>query len=81
MFRFFRLFRFCIYGLDHLKAKRNGLYRLVWAKMCHWSNRASIVRELEGLDDQISVNMVEHAPHEKNLGWEYVYNEDNIDSG
>ena len=23
--------------------------------------------------------MVEHAPHEKNLGWEYVYNENNID--
>ena len=51
----------------------------VWAKLCHWSNRAAIVRELEGLEDQISVNMVEHAPHEKNLGWEYVYNENNID--
>ena len=47
--------------------------------MPHWSNRAAIVRELEGLEDQISVNMVEHAPHEKNLGWEYVYNENNID--
>lgn len=23
--------------------------------------------------------MVEHAPYEKNLGWEYVYNENNID--
>ena len=22
-----------------------GRYRLVWAKLCHWSNRASIVRE------------------------------------
>lgn len=66
-------------GADELKAEGNGRYRLVWAKLCHWSNRASIVRELEGLDDQISVNMVEHAPHEKNLGWEYVYNEQNID--
>ena len=52
-----------------------GRYRLVWAKLCHWSNRAATVRELEGLEDQISVNMVEHAPYEKNLGWEYVYNE------
>ena len=25
-----------------------GRYRLVWAKLCHWSNRASIVRELLG---------------------------------
>ena len=47
--------------------------------MCHWSNRASIVRELEGLEDQISVNMVSQAHHEKNLGWEYVYNENNVD--
>ena len=23
-----------------------GRYHLVWAKLCHWSNRASIVREL-----------------------------------
>ncbi len=51
-------------------------YRLVWAKLCHWSNRCSIVRELEGLQDAISVNMVEHAAHEKDLGWEYVYNRD-----
>lgn len=62
-----------------LKAEGNGRYRLVWAKLCHWSNRASIVRELEGLDDQISVNLVSHAKHEKNLGWEYVYNEDYTD--
>ena len=26
-----------------------GRYHLVWAKLCHWSNRASIVRELLGL--------------------------------
>lgn len=66
-------------GEKDLKAEGNGRYRLVWAKLCHWSNRAAIVRELEGLEDHISVNMVEHAPHEKNLGWEYVYNEGNID--
>ena len=66
-------------GENDLKAEGNKRYRLVWAKLCHWSNRAAIVRELEGLEDQISVNMVEHVPHEKNLGWEYVYNENNID--
>lgn len=66
-------------GENDLKAEGNKRYRLVWAKLCHWSNRAAIVRELEGLEDQISVNMVEHAPHEKNLGWEYIYNENNID--
>lgn len=66
-------------GENDLKAEGNKRYRLVWAKLCHWSNRAAIVRELEGLEDQISVNMVEHAPHEKSLGWEYVYNENNID--
>ena len=55
-----------------------GRYRLVWAKLCHWSNRASIVRELLGIDG-ISVNMVEHGKHEKNLGWEFVYDEGNVD--
>ena len=62
-------------GENDLNAEGNKRYRRGWAKLCHWSNRAAIVRELEGLEDQISVNMVEHAPYEKNLGWEYVYNE------
>lgn len=66
-------------GPDDLKAEGGGRYRLVWAKLCHWSNRAAIVRELEGLDDQISVNLVAHGDHEKNLGWEFVYSKDNVD--
>lgn len=66
-------------GENDLKSEGNQRYRLIWAKLCHWSNRASIVRELEGLEDQISVNMVSQAHHEKNLGWEYVYNENNVD--
>ena len=66
-------------GENDLKAEGNQRYRLIWAKLCHWSNRDSIVRELEGLEDQISVNMVSQAHHEKNLGWEYVYNENNVD--
>lgn len=32
-----------------------------------------------GLDEAISVNMVDHADHEKNLGWEFVYDKDNVD--
>lgn len=55
-----------------------GRYRLVWAKLCHWSNRAAIVRELLGIDG-ISVNKVDHGVHEKNLGWEFTYDEGNID--
>lgn len=66
-------------GEGQLRAEGNGRYRLIWAKLCHWSNRASIVRELEGLEDQISANLAGHAPHEKNLGWEYVYNENHTD--
>lgn len=56
-----------------------GRYHLVWAKLCHWSNRASIVRELLGLEEAISVNLVEHGQHEKNLGWEFIYDENNVD--
>lgn len=65
--------------LEKEKSGRKGRYHLVWAKLCHWSNRASIVRELLGLEDAISVNMVDHAKHEKNLGWEFVYDKDHID--
>ena len=56
-----------------------GRYRLVWAKLCHWSNRASIARELLGLEEAISVNLVEHTQHEKNLGWEFIYDENHVD--
>ncbi|MFT3985276.1 MAG: glutathione S-transferase C-terminal domain-containing protein [Lachnospiraceae bacterium] len=55
-----------------------GRYRLVWAKLCHWSNRASIVRELLGLD-AISVNMVSHSDINENVGWEFTYDENNTD--
>lgn len=56
-----------------------GRYRLCWAKLCHWSNRASIVRELLGLEDVISATIVDQRPHEKNLGWEFTSEEDCID--
>lgn len=45
-----------------------GRYRLIWAKGCHWSNRASIVRELLGLEDAIGINLVGRGKHEQDLG-------------
>ncbi|GIO66553.1 glutathione S-transferase C-terminal domain-containing protein [Paenibacillus sp. JTLBN-2024] len=56
-----------------------GRYRLIWAKGCHWSNRASIVRELLGLEEAISINLVGHGRHEQDLGWEFIYDENNVD--
>ncbi|WMT38982.1 glutathione S-transferase C-terminal domain-containing protein [Paenibacillus sp. D2_2] len=56
-----------------------GRYRLIWAKGCHWSNRASIVRELLGLEEFISINLVGRGQHEQNLGWEFIFDENNTD--
>lgn len=56
-----------------------GRYRLIWAKGCHWSNRASIVRELLGLEEAISINLVGRGKHEQDLGWEFVYDENGVD--
>ncbi|MBE5989778.1 MAG: glutathione S-transferase [Paenibacillaceae bacterium] len=61
-----------------LKAER-GRYRLFWAKGCHWSNRASIVRELLGLEEAIGINLVGHSKENSAYGWEFVYNEDRKD--
>ncbi len=65
-------------GEEDLKAE-NGKYRLFWAKGCHWSNRASIVRELLGLEDAIGINLVGHSKENRSYGWEFVYNEDKKD--
>ena len=50
-----------------------GKYRLFWAKGCHWSNRASIVRDLLGLQDVISVNIVglSDEPERRQYGWDF----------
>ncbi|MGX7205856.1 glutathione S-transferase C-terminal domain-containing protein [Enterococcus pingfangensis] len=56
-----------------------GRYRLIWAKGCHWSNRSSIVIELLGLQGAVSVNLVGRTPRDKDLGWEFVYDADNLD--
>lgn len=54
-------------------------YRLIWAKGCNWSNRASIVIDLLGLENTISVNLVGRQKREKDYGWEFVYDTDNRD--
>ena len=46
-----------------------GQYRLFWAKGCHWSNRASIVRELLGLEDVIGVQIVTSTGQSNQYGW------------
>lgn len=55
-------------GKNPVEADR---YVLFWGKGCHWSNRASITRELLGLD-VIKVEIVGQEEHEKPLGWEFV---------
>ncbi len=59
-------------GEEQLKAE-SGKYRLLWAKGCHWSNRASIVRELLGLEDAISINIVDHTGESNTYGWGFPY--------
>ena len=61
-------------GENDLKAEK-GRYRLFWAKGCHWSNRAAIVRELLGLQDAISVNIVGHTGETNKYGWGFPDNE------
>ena len=65
-------------GPTDLKAE-TGRYRLIWAKGCNWSNRASIVRELLGLEQAIGVNIAGRQPRQVDLGWEFVSDPDNKD--
>jgi len=55
-------------GDDELKAAK-GKYHLFWAKGCHWSNRASITRELLGLQDTISISIVTATGVSNKYGW------------
>ena len=57
-------------------------YILFWAKGCHWSNRASIVRELLGLQDTIKAEIADRDYTRdtggRDLGWEFVNSPDHI---
>lgn len=65
-------------GEGELKAEK-GKYRLLWAKGCHWSNRAAIVRELLGLEDAISINIVGHTGETNKYGWGFPFDENQED--
>ena len=54
-----------------LKAE-SGRYHLFWAKGCHWSNRASITRELLGLEDALSISIVDHTGESNTYGWGFT---------
>ena len=53
-------------GDGEIKVEK-GRYKLYWAKGCHWSNRASIVRELLGLEDVLDVQIVGRGKYQRNL--------------
>jgi putative glutathione S-transferase len=61
-------------GKNPVEADR---YILFWGKGCHWSNRASITRELLGLE-AIKVEIVGQEEHERPLGWEFVNSPEHI---
>lgn len=46
-----------------------GRYTIYWAKGCNWSNRPIIVRDLLGLKDVISDQLVEHTGVHNKYGW------------
>lgn len=56
-----------------------GKYRLYWMKGCHWSNRASIVRELLGLEDAISVQIAAPTGLKNKYGWGFPQEENQED--
>ena len=62
-----------------IRSRKTGTL-LFWAKGCHWSNRASITRELLGLQDAIKVEIVgwDDDAYEKPLGWEFINSPDHI---
>ena len=61
-------------GEGELKVEK-GRYKLYWAKGCHWSNRASIVRELLGLEDVLDVQIVGREKLNGTYAWT-VYDEE-----
>lgn len=63
---------------SQLKAEA-GKYRLFWAKGCHWSNRAAIVRELLGLEEAISINLVAATGETNKYGWGFPDEENHED--
>ncbi|MCD7841780.1 MAG: glutathione S-transferase [Lachnospiraceae bacterium] len=46
-----------------------GRYRIFWATGCNWSNRPIIARDLLGLQDVISDQLVSHSGQSNKYGW------------
>lgn len=57
-----------------------GRYRLIWAAPCPWSHRATIVRQLLGLEDVISLGMVDPIrPALSRIDWAFSLDKNNRD--
>lgn len=55
-------------------------YRLIWSAPCPWSHRAVIVRHLLGLEDVISLGMVDPIrPNTSEIDWAFTLDENDID--
>ena len=65
-------------GDGEIKVEK-GRYKLYWAKGCHWSNRASIVRELLGLEDVLDVQIVGRENINGTYAWTVYDSEGNPD--
>lgn len=54
-------------------AVESGKYRLIWAAPCPWSHRAVIVRQLLGLEEAISLGMVDPIrPKVGRIDWAFT---------
>lgn len=56
-----------------------GKYRIYWAKGCNWSNRPVIARDLLGLKDVISDELIEHTGVSNKYGWGFGHREGHRD--
>ncbi len=55
-------------------------YRLIWAAPCPWSHRVSIVRRILGLEDVISIGMVDAIrPKIDRIDWAFTLDRDGKD--
>lgn len=57
-----------------------GRYRLIWTPPCPWSHRATIVREILGLQDAISLGTVDPIrPDVPRIDWSFTLDKNEVD--
>ena len=56
-----------------------GRYRIFWAKGCNWSNRPVIARDLLGLQNVISDELISHTGVTNKYGWGFGHHEGHKD--